>query len=129
MRLRKDVRDWVAKAEEDYAVVQALRRRRTATFHNAMCFHAQQCAEKYLKALLVKGRVSFPKTHDLLELLELARSSTPHLVLLRPALEYLAPFSVNLRYPGEFASRAEAQRAARLLNQLRAAVRAFLQLG
>lgn len=128
MRLRQDVRDWVLKAEEDYAVVQALGRRRKPAFHNAVCFHAQQCAEKYLKALLVRSRVSFPKTHDILELLELARPLAPHLALLRPNLEYLEPFAVNLRYPGEFATRAEAQRAARLLRQIRSAVRLILDL-
>lgn len=126
MRLRKDVRDWVAKAEEDYAVVHALQRRRKPSFHNAVCFHAQQCAEKYLKALLVRHRVAFPRTHDVLELLTLAYPATPHLALLRPALEYLEPFAVELRYPGEFATRAEAQRAGRLLNQIRSVIRVVL---
>jgi hypothetical protein len=43
MRLRRDIRDWVAKAEEDYAVVQALRRRRKPSLNNnAVCFHAQR---------------------------------------------------------------------------------------
>ena len=127
MRLRKDVRDWVTKAEEDYAVVQALRRRRKPSFNNALCFHAQQCAEKYLKALLVQSRVTFPKTHDVLELLERARAIAPHLVLLKPFLEYLELFAVNFRYPGEFATRAEAQRAVRRLLHVRSAIR--LELG
>jgi hypothetical protein len=30
-----------------------------------ICFHAQQCVEKYLKALLVLNRTDFPKTHDI----------------------------------------------------------------
>ena len=128
MRLRRDVRDWVTKAEEDYAVVQALRRRRKPSFNNALCFHAQQCAEKYLKALLVQSRVTFPKTHDVLELLERARAIASHLVLLKPFLEYLEPFAVNFRYPGEFATRAEAMRAARTITTVRVALRQVLTL-
>ena len=31
-------------------------------------FHAQQCSEKYLKALLLFHRINFPKIHDLTEL-------------------------------------------------------------
>ena len=119
MKLRRDVRDWVAKAEEDYAVIHALLRKRHPSFNNAICFHAQQCAEKYLKALLTRERTSFPKTHDLLGLLDLAKGRRPTLELLRPWLEYLEPYAVSLRYPGEFARRAEATRSARLVSKLR----------
>ena len=43
---------WVERAEEDYAIARfALRRKPPFTY--SACFHAQQCAEKYLKALLV----------------------------------------------------------------------------
>ena len=70
MKLRRDVRDWVAKAEEDFAVVRTLSRTRRPVLNDAVCFHAQQCAEKYLKALLTRDHVAFPKTHDLLDLLE-----------------------------------------------------------
>lgn len=126
MRLRRDVRDWVTKAEEDYAVVQTLSRRRKSSFNDAVCFHAQQCAEKYLKALLVKYRIAFPKTHDILELLALASRATASLELLRPTLEYLEPFAVDLRYPGEFATRPEARRAARFVTHVRAVVRSLL---
>src|SRR4029453_6914324 len=34
-------------------------------------FHAQQCAEKYLKALLVSRRQAFPRTHDVVALHDL----------------------------------------------------------
>ena len=126
MKLRRDVRDWVVKAEEDYAVLDVLRRKRRPSFNNAICFHAQQCAEKYLKALLTHARLSFPKTHDLLELLELAKRRHPSLELTRPLLEYLEPYAVALRYPGEFASRVEATRAVRIMSQLRARFRHLL---
>ena len=119
MRLRRDVRDWVAKAEEDFAVIQALARRRRHALNDAICFHAQQCAEKYLKALLTRERTVFPKTHDLLDLLDLAQGCDATLALLRPYLEYLQPYAVNLRYPGEFATRTEAKRSARIIAHVR----------
>jgi HEPN domain-containing protein len=37
---------------------------------DGICFHAQQCAEKYLKALLEGQIIVFRKTHDLVELLD-----------------------------------------------------------
>ena len=73
MKLRRDVRDWVVKAEEDYEAARTLVRKRKPNLSNAVCFHAQQCAEKYLKAFLTCHRIAFPKTHDLLDLLELAK--------------------------------------------------------
>jgi len=36
--------------------------------YDTICFHAQQCVEKYLKALLTSTHTDFPKTHDLIEL-------------------------------------------------------------
>lgn len=128
MKLRRDVRDWVLKAEEDHEAVQALRRKRRPYLNNAVCFHAQQCVEKYLKALLTRDRTLFPKTHDLLDLLELAKLKSPILELLRPDLTYLQPYAVEFRYPGDSASRLEASRAARLASHIRNAIRPLLLL-
>ena len=32
---------------------------------DTVCFHAQQCVEKYLKAFLVLEGIDFPKAHDI----------------------------------------------------------------
>jgi HEPN domain-containing protein len=58
---------WVALAEEDYLLASSALRRKVPLSYG-VCFHAQQCAEKYLKAVLVAQGQSFPKTHDLLML-------------------------------------------------------------
>lgn len=128
MKRRRDVRDWVAKAEEDFAVIQALIRKQTPSLHDAVCFHAQQCAEKYLKALLTRDRIAFPKTHDLLDLLKRAKAHDPTLELLRPFLVYLEPYAVNLRYPGEFATRTEAKRSVRAVTLVRDMCRRLLRV-
>ena len=44
--------EWEQKAEGDYAAAQWLQQA-TNLIHDAICFHAQQCIEKYLIRLLV----------------------------------------------------------------------------
>ena len=49
--MNKVVNEWIDKAEEDFHAAISLRRLRRYPTHNAVCFHAQQCIEKYLKAI------------------------------------------------------------------------------
>ena len=128
MSLRRDVRDWVVKAEEDYEAARTLVRKRKPNFSNAVCFHAQQCAEKYLKTVLILHRSAFPKTHDLLDLLDLVKRKDPMLELLRPDLMHLEPYAVEFRYPGEFATREEAKRSVGVVSHVRETLRNSLQL-
>lgn len=72
--------EWVRKAEADYQVAARLHRG-PETFHDAVCFHCQQSAEKYLKGLLEELGLSVPKTHDLESLRTLL---LPHHASLRP---------------------------------------------
>ena len=44
--------EWVQKGEDDFIVTQKMFRARKQPVYDAVCFHAQQCAEKYLKAYL-----------------------------------------------------------------------------
>lgn len=126
MKLRRDVRDWVVKAEQDVAAASTLLRKRKPALNDVVCFHAQQCAEKYLKALLTKYRLAFPKTHDLLDLMGLAKRREPTLELIRPMLEYLQPYAIDFRYPGESATRREAQQATRFVLRVRETIRRLL---
>ena len=63
--------DWVRKAEND--LVNAVHTLKLGADGptDTVCFHAQQCIEKYLKALLVLRAIDFPKTHDLEKLVSL----------------------------------------------------------
>ena len=76
-----------------------------------MCFHCQQAAEKYVKAVLIQATVEFPKTHDLRELIELAAEAGSDLRALTPVVEVLEPFAVDVRYP-DTDTDAETMRAA-----------------
>jgi len=63
-------REWIDKAEGDFATALREIRVRKSPNYDAVCFHAQQCAEKYLKAMLQEAEVPFGKTHHLIALLE-----------------------------------------------------------
>ena len=57
--------EWIQKAEGDLATAHRELRARKSPNFDAACFHAQQCAEKYLKALLQEDVIPFGKTHNL----------------------------------------------------------------
>jgi len=99
---RRLAADWLAKAAKDLMVCEQLLIK-GAVFSEAVAFHAQQAAEKSLKALLVVRQVEFPKTHDIERLLELVSlADGPLAEALADAAE-LTPFGVEYRYPGEYA--------------------------
>jgi len=97
--------EWVSKAEGDFAIVDRDSRARKNPCCDGICFHAQQCAEKYLKARLCQAGLHFPKVHDLSVLLEQVLVCEPLGEAYRADLSYLSDFAVHFRYPGEKAAR------------------------
>lgn len=67
--MRPATAEWVAKAEGDFLTAGRELRARKAPNYDAVCFHAQQCAEKYLKAVLQDNKKNIPKIHNLIELM------------------------------------------------------------
>ncbi len=59
------VAEWVARAEDDLNTAAHTLKLGRECPTGTVCFHAQQCAEKYLKAYLVSRAVPFPKTHEI----------------------------------------------------------------
>lgn len=122
-----DLSAWVERAEEDYAaVLSAVRRKRPLTY--VACFHAQQCAEKYLKAVLVSRQVTFSRTHDLLLLNDQCERAGILLGLDGKSLNALSDFAVKVRYPGDDPTSDEAREALAITKTVRRFVRAFLEL-
>ncbi|MBM4398384.1 MAG: HEPN domain-containing protein [Deltaproteobacteria bacterium] len=115
--------EWVAKAEGDFAT--ACREAAVADAPNwdAVCFHAEQRAEKYLKARIVEAGASFPKTHDLTVLLDLVLVFEPGWGELRASLEALTDAAVEFRYPGYSADETDASAALAAATALRAQAR------
>jgi HEPN domain-containing protein len=101
--------EWTEKAEGDYKVA-ASQWGIEEPVYDAICFHAQQCAEKYPKAWLVEQDADFPKTHDLEALAKLCMPSLPELDSLLDGLRFLTSFAVEIRYPGTSAERQDAER-------------------
>jgi HEPN domain-containing protein len=93
-----------------------------------MCFHCQQAAEKYLKALLQEQGVPVPRTHDLGDLLDLLLPYDAALRPLRRGLVFLTQFAVDYQYPGENATKRQTDSAIRWAERTRLAVRTRLGL-
>ncbi len=122
------VDEWLAKAEEDYRLALVAMRQRKYPVYNGVCFHAQQCAEKYLKAFLVRHKVAFRKTHELDELNRLCMRIDDTFGLIREWTPVLTPYAIDVRYPGEAASLEDAREAVNVMKQIRRFVRARLGL-
>ena len=120
--------EWVFKAEGDWNAARQLNRVRKAPSYDSVCFHCQQCAEKYLKARLEEAGASFPKTHDLIKLLGLATPVEPQWTVLQPHVAVLNPYAIGYRYPGLVAAKADAKAALKHCQQVRRVVRAALGL-
>ncbi len=65
-----------------------------------ICFHAQQAAEKALKAVLIQASVDFPFTHDLEELLDSLIEAGISVPVELEEIGALSPYAVESRYPG-----------------------------
>ena len=118
---------WVEKAEEDFALTRSALQRKKPLVTGA-CFHAQQCAEKYMKALLVFKSTDFPKTHDLLMLNNLCSQAGIFLEIDLKLLNTLTDYAVRTRYPGEGPTVDDAKEAMQITKLIRKFSRTFLGL-
>ena len=109
--MKRATREWVRKAE---AIAQG-----SEPFHDQLCFHCQQAAEKYLKALLEEHGQSVPKLHDLERLAQLLQPYCSALSSLRRGLLLLTDFAVDTRYPGNWTTKRQAISALRWASRVR----------
>ena len=126
--MKRETRDWVRCAEDDFEAAGILFRRRTRTAANTMAFHCRQSAEEYLKVRLKKLRLRVPRTHHLVALVGLLLPSHPPRAAFNPALLLLNNYAAEFRDPGHVATRADARVALRACRSIRAEVRASLGL-
>lgn len=125
--MKKTTRAWVRKAENDYRLaVQTAGG--SAPFHDNVCFHCQQSAEKYLKALLEELGLTIPRVHNLDDLLGLLKPHHASLSGLRRGLIFLTDFAVGFRYPFDNASKRQAVSAVRWAGRVREVCRSLLGL-
>jgi len=113
------VREWIDKAEGDVRIAEREVRITEGPTWDAVCFHAQQAVEKYLKAALQQEGIPFSRTHDLTILLGLLPEESGPWSQFRDSMEWLSAFAVEVRYPGESATQEAATRAIEIMRQLR----------
>jgi len=119
--------EWIALADDDLRVAQHTLSLSPNCPFRLVAYHAQQCAEKYLKAYLVSRGVDFPYTHNMARLRKLCLEKGDWAVSLSDADE-LSPFAITARYPGEelVVSEADAAMSIRIAERVQEVVRAAI---
>ena len=125
-RVLQVVREWVIKAENDLKNAAHTLKLGDDCPTDTVCFHAQQCVEKYMKAILVMSGISFPKTHDI-EALAALLPSEYRISLDEEEQASLTQYATVARYPGwDPISLAEARRTVALARRVRREMRKML---
>ena len=119
-RILQVVGEWTAKAENDLKNATHTLTLGEECPTDTVCFHAQQCIEKSIKAYLASKNIDFPKTHDLGRLISLMpKNVRPKLSV--PEQRRFTTYATEARYPGDFEeiSLPEARRAVALARRVR----------
>jgi HEPN domain-containing protein len=124
--MKAETTEWVQKAEGDMNTAQREFAVQEEPNHDAVCFHAQQCAEKYLKARLFEEGLPVTRTHDLEILLNQLLPSEAGLNELLTSARILSAMAVEVRYPGMAADGDDAAEALRSSEKIRNAIRTTL---
>lgn len=116
--MKELTKEWIKKAEKDIGTARREFAVKIDPNWDAVCFHAQQAAEKYLKGLLQEHEIPFSKTHDLSVLLDLLLPEFPELNVLSDDVEWLSAFAVEFRYPGKEVVEEDAGHALALMDRI-----------
>ena len=121
-----DPRAWLERATQDDKLARLSLRQKPPLTYGA-CFHAQQCAEKCLKALLVASNHAFSKIHDLLKLRDECAQAGIQAPIAEDKLSLLSSYAVRVRYPGEDPTLEEAREAVETATAVLRFTQKFLQ--
>jgi HEPN domain-containing protein len=92
-----DPREWLNRALSNLACAKA---EIPEAYLEDLCYHAQQAAEKSIKAVFLHRGLTFPYVHDLAKLLTLLENSGLKVPRYVRRAEPLTRFAVETRYPG-----------------------------
>jgi HEPN domain-containing protein len=122
------VQQWLDRAHRDLRAASILLGSDFEDYEN-VGFHAQQAAEKFIKACLVRHQIEFPKTHNIALLRQLIAQVDQALAEHLAPADALTPYGVEFRYPGDFAplSRDQGEQALKLAEQTRDLILAHLK--
>ena len=122
MNLRDDPTDpntWLGRAKSSLALAEQGQTIVGVSLED-LCFHAQQAAEKALKAVCVQQNIAFPKTHSLVRLIDLLEENGIVVPKKAKSADVLSLYAVDTRYPGvsERVTKAEYKKALKLASQV-----------
>lgn len=126
MKGNNDVaRGWILKAESDLENLMIVMESGRAL--DTACFHAQQAAEKYLKAFLSFHDIIFPRIHAIEELLALCAELNERFADLIAETSFLTNYAVELRDDVDFwPEKEEAKAAFEAANKIKQVVLSIL---
>jgi HEPN domain-containing protein len=103
---------WLKRARSDLQLGRAALDTKGVLPEDA-AFHAQQCAEKALKALLLHREAAFPKTHAIEVLLDLLKTHGMNIPKGVDESFELSDYAAQTRYPAEWepVTKTEARKA------------------
>jgi HEPN domain-containing protein len=125
--VRSIVEQWIYRAEGDLQnASHALKLGRQCPTET-VAFHAQQCVEKYIKAVLIFNAIDFPMVHDIEKLVRLLPVRTLAFLTVTDQ-RILTSYAVTARYPGDFEpiSLGEARESVRMARRIRTELRKLL---
>ena len=122
------VEQWFRKAEDDFEAANDMLNE-GESYRWIICYHAQQAAEKYLKAYLVQKSIEPPRVHDLTDLLKVLSLVAPAMGDHLHEIRSLSIYAVDTRYPGDLpaATSEEAREAVQLAGEARRIITEALQ--
>ncbi len=118
-----EVAQWLQKAVGDLKTAEREFGVDTDPNFDAVCFHAQQGAEKLMKAALVARGCRPPKVHDLVHLAALLDRHVAGWEFSIEDLSELSSAAVEARYPGSGTTRTDAGKALATAGRLWSALR------
>jgi HEPN domain-containing protein len=126
--VREKVKEWISFAEDDIRMAEVAIKLKSNVPYRIIAFHAQQSAEKYLKAYLVSQNVDFPYTHSITTLLKLCDKYALQIKEIQDA-DLLTPYAITARYPGqdERVTKGETLKAIAMAKKVRQMVRTALK--
>jgi HEPN domain-containing protein len=124
--MKELTKEWINKAEGDFIVVNREYVAKNPVY-DAVCFHAQQCVEKYMKAILQENNIEFGKVHDLDLLLDKCKHFVPLLEDHNAELIELSSFAVEIRYPGVTAAEDEVVNCISIMAEIRKIIKEYFE--
>lgn len=101
-------KEWTRKAEADYQLAMLVMKANNPELYDGVCYHSQQCVEKYLKAFRVYHGKIYKRIHSLIPLLEDCLEIDPTFEFIRTPCDDITGIN-QFRYPSDFANKDDAK--------------------